>query len=1005
MKKRFKKAAAVLLSLTVALTASAASLSTAYAAQASSGVSAGVTVLNVTSSEIAEIGAAHAIQAALYIAGENATDANPYKIVVEPGEYQLDGALNVSGNTTLSLNGVTLKRGGTANMLRVGADGVEGYYHRNIIIEGGTFDGCLGSSTMLKLTHAKNLALRYVAFKNNYNAHMIETACVDGLTVRGCLFDNQKVDAGNLDAYEQLQLDVLAPGNINECGYEDLPMQNVLVEKCQFKNAPRGVGSHTSIFNAPHRGVIIRDNSFYNMGSAAIQTLGWADAQIVRNKIDKAVRAIAVYQIDGSNTYLPSYLSSAGGVPAHYSDTYQPQKSSVVINSNTITNCGTFDDVYAHSSYEKAAISVMGVNVQSGKLPKQVYYCDTVSVINNSIQTKGNGVRTEFSKNINIDGNNIKSLGKANSNDYGVVCRDCAATVNIRKNHIADIPVNGVYIHRGSEVANVNNNEIISPGKYGIGIDGSSASTLSNNEIKGGLEGIAVVNGGKVTKTIIGNRSLNAQNYGVHVAGGCTAAKVEKNLATGASTGFGLYGTVSQGTNYTSAATLTSFAPDSTSVKLEAGNSYRIAKTPSPLHAATTYTYTSNNTNTVKVDSTGRITAVAAGSATVTVKSSGGKTAVVTVNVTAPGVDALGDVDKNGFIDSVDAAKIAGYVSKTSGCENIDLSRADVNGDGKVNAEDRVVLTRFVNRVEGYQSLPRQTNGTAGGECVVAVVAGEAQPGELLKVDVVMEENTSGVAVVELEPEFDESVLTLERVEDGGLFADASAEHSDKLGSPFHLSWVNDLTVKNSFETGVLATLWFRVAEDARPGGVPIRWNTEACELCDKDVKKVAAVFNEGEATVLRGTYTVDVVSEGFLPDSVSLTPAGGTEAVYFGEYTDLYDEEGWYIESVLRMTGVEACDYVLRADKQNCLPLELEVTVEEDCRLALEFRLYGDANRDGRVDISDVTAVQRYIAEFDVDIDVEAAEVVPDGKLNVKDVTEIQRFLAEFIPSLKPTV
>ena len=122
MKKRFKKAAAVLLSLTVALTASAASLSTAYAAQASSGVSAGVTVLNVTSSEIAEIGAARAIQAALYIAGENATDANPYKIVVEPGEYQLDGALNVSGNTTLSLNGVTLKRGGTANMLRVGAD-------------------------------------------------------------------------------------------------------------------------------------------------------------------------------------------------------------------------------------------------------------------------------------------------------------------------------------------------------------------------------------------------------------------------------------------------------------------------------------------------------------------------------------------------------------------------------------------------------------------------------------------------------------------------------------------------------------------------------------------------------------------------------------------------------------------------------------------------------------------------------------------------------------------
>ncbi len=58
-----------------------------------------------------------------------------------------------------------------------------------------------------------------------------------------------------------------------------------------------------------------------------------------------------------------------------------------------------------------------------------------------------------------------------------------------------------------------------------------------------------------------------------------------------------------------------------------------------------------------------------------------------------------------------------------------------------------------------------------------------------------------------------------------------------------------------------------------------------------------------------------------------------------------------------------------------------------------------GDANLDGVVDVRDVTAIQRHIAEFELltDDGLLAADVNGDGELTVEDVTLLQRYLAEF--------
>lgn len=62
--------------------------------------------------------------------------------------------------------------------------------------------------------------------------------------------------------------------------------------------------------------------------------------------------------------------------------------------------------------------------------------------------------------------------------------------------------------------------------------------------------------------------------------------------------------------------------------------------------------------------------------------------------------------------------------------------------------------------------------------------------------------------------------------------------------------------------------------------------------------------------------------------------------------------------------------------------------------------RLKGDVNNDGRVNISDVTEIQRYLVGFKTldSASLTAADVNFDGTVNIADATEIQRYLVDYI-------
>lgn len=58
---------------------------------------------------------------------------------------------------------------------------------------------------------------------------------------------------------------------------------------------------------------------------------------------------------------------------------------------------------------------------------------------------------------------------------------------------------------------------------------------------------------------------------------------------------------------------------------------------------------------------------------------------------------------------------------------------------------------------------------------------------------------------------------------------------------------------------------------------------------------------------------------------------------------------------------------------------------------------MYGDVNGDGKVNNKDLAALQQYLADWDVEMDMDAADVTHDGKVNNKDLALLQQYLADW--------
>lgn len=196
---------------------------------------------------------------------------NEYKIVVEPGKYEMrtGRGLHIYSNTQLNLTGVTIKRTSSASvggMIVVGDPRKEpgkstskgggytlGGYKRgqNITIIGGTFNAGVGTSnvvqvsTLMTFSHVKNIKLKKMTFiykpKKKDDAHSIEFGASKNVTIDGCKF------YGNHKVVEALQLESSEKGVAHSdlMGKEDgTKSKNIMVKNCIFDNFEYAMGAN-----------------------------------------------------------------------------------------------------------------------------------------------------------------------------------------------------------------------------------------------------------------------------------------------------------------------------------------------------------------------------------------------------------------------------------------------------------------------------------------------------------------------------------------------------------------------------------------------------------------------------------------------------------------------------------------------------------------------------------------------------------------------------------------
>ncbi len=627
MKARFLKITSFIITAALLLTATAFSALVSGAEQAAPSF----TVITVSANEIQTRGAFKAIQAALNSARYCATKDNIYKVVVEPGSYDLRAALHVYSNTTLSLQNVTLVRNSLAvcNIIRTGDDtacdkGGTGYgTNTNITIEGGALDGGGTSNTMVKVTHATNFSMVGTELRNTNNAHIMEVAAVDGFSVRSCVFKDQMLDVDGIGA-EAIQFDIPKEGTIVGCRSEALSDRNITITGCTFSNCPRAIGSHTLILNVPHENIVISDNTFSDIKSVAIQAEYWKNVKIINNTIENTPRAIAFYSVygNGSGCFRPSVLAKEGKTETSASDKfYTPFNANILIENNTISGCGTFKDVYG--SDEPAAISMYGNKFDKtgkvypeggGGIPKGDYYITGVTIKNNGISAACNGIYLNNVRNIRVSKNKVACSNGGNTKR--AVNPLTSLTVNF--NAISD-------------------NDFSASPSHGMELALSAIGEISGNSVTDAAQdGILLEANSKVTGSITKNYIGKVGRYGVNIRPGSAGGTITDNIISNCGKGAvqkekNASGSV--GENYYEVVKMTSLSLNMKSVTLGDGEKCTLTPSYAPVNVVAKFTWSSANTLVASVNENGVVTACGVGETDITVTSADGNTATCHVKV------------------------------------------------------------------------------------------------------------------------------------------------------------------------------------------------------------------------------------------------------------------------------------------------------------------------------------------------------------------------------------
>ena len=438
---------------------------------------------------------AKVIQAAFDEAKNKASDKNRYRIYFPKGEYHINTTLNIFSNTELYLDekttlvqdapkGQNIVKAGDFSQQHILYNGF-----RNIKIDGGKWDMQFNGSCAMRFGHCTNLSINNVNITNILDAHHIEAAAVDTLSITDSTFTSSLRRGSN--SCEAIQLDILHDSK-HFPGFEefdDTPNKNVTISGCTFSNLHSGIGTRSAVVSKYFDYVVIENYKFENIREKAISCFNYKNSKIINNTFTNVNSGICF-------EYLPNNFFGAYSQRMYIANDKSigkiNSKSSTVISGNVMNIKQMAKSSYGIYAY---GAKIDASTAKANGVVAGDYTISDLSIDNNTINVEEN---SSESRGIYITGVNKSEISSNTLTDYSSAkdgingINICASQKNvIKNNNISGTFNNGISIFNkpfpGSKNLLITSNSISGVKSFGIRVAESSYATIkSDNNISAG---------------------------------------------------------------------------------------------------------------------------------------------------------------------------------------------------------------------------------------------------------------------------------------------------------------------------------------------------------------------------------------------------------------------------------------------------------------------------------------------------------------------------------------
>lgn len=470
---------------------------------------------------------------------DQATDENPCKIIIPPGNYELTGTLCMYSNMYLYARDANITKTSTTKhlILRLGntkdsEGGYDGY--RNIVIDGGTWDynyQCVenkdapGGFVGFCIGHATNVTIKNATFLNNLKSHFLEFGGVKNARITGCTFSGyykNYVSGGQ----ECIQIDCCTDEtNVfpQYRPYDGTTCEDFVVDGNVFSDVFSGVGTHSMMSGETYKRITVTNNTFHNIKKRCIEFMNYEDAVAENNTMVNVGMGVDVISASKNVHQTQGY---EGGP-----DTQKDRDIRIAGNYISLAKTSSIGGV----AWICSGVHIEGYEMKAeGAIPKGMYPVKGVTVEDNEISGYGNGVSISLADTDTVTGNQIKMKKTSAYSNLGIYTKDARGTV-ITGNTVSGTANAGIYINearyaKGSGEKNlVSDNGVSAAGGDGIYLQSvNAASTAEKNTVKSaGGSGIRVRSGGNIS--ILGNTCALNKDHGAKIEYTTGSIRVKNN--------------------------------------------------------------------------------------------------------------------------------------------------------------------------------------------------------------------------------------------------------------------------------------------------------------------------------------------------------------------------------------------------------------------------------------------------------------------------------------------